>query len=70
MSPQSSGNPPKQKVNIYTMMLILSFIALLVGAILMYMELNRFGSFPQWKVSQATPVISIATPTTTPSVLG
>ncbi|PQO48004.1 hypothetical protein [Blastopirellula marina] len=70
MSPQSSGNPPKQKVNIYSMMLILSFIALLVGAILMYMELNRFGSFPQWKVSQATPVTAITTAPALPSVLG
>ncbi|MCC9607455.1 hypothetical protein LOC68_12685 [Blastopirellula sp. JC732] len=70
MSPQSSGNPPKQKVNIYSMMLILSFIALLIGAILMYMELSRFGTFPQWKVSQAAPAISVALPAAGPSALG
>ncbi|UUO06042.1 hypothetical protein M4951_22110 [Blastopirellula sp. J2-11] len=70
MSPQSSGNPPKQKLNIYSMLLILSFIALLIGAILMYLELNQFGTFPQWKVSQASPATAIALPAAAPSAIG
>jgi len=49
MSPQSSDKPVrKSPLNIYTAMLMISFIALTIGAILLYMELQRWGSWPQW----------------------
>lgn len=56
MSPQtpSSDNAGrKQPLNVYTVMLLISFIALTIGSILMFLELQRYGSWPQWRVSQA-----------------
>lgn len=53
MSPQSSDTSRKQPLSVYTVMLLLSFVALTIGAILMFMELQRYGSWPQWRVSQA-----------------
>lgn len=51
MSAQSSANQSTQKqpLNVYTMMLIISFVALLIGCILLYMELNAYGKFPYWE---------------------
>ena len=53
MSLPSSPNTPapaaqKQGTNIYTVMLILTFLALTTGSILLYMELTKYGSFPYW----------------------
>jgi hypothetical protein len=53
MSLPSSPNSPapvvqKQGVNIYTVMLILSFLALTTASILLYTELNKYGSYPWW----------------------
>lgn len=39
----------KQSFNIYTMMLILSFLALVTACILLYLELQLHGSYPWWK---------------------
>jgi len=49
MSPQSSDSR-KTNLNIYTVMLIISFTALTTGAILLFLELSRYGSWPQWNV--------------------
>jgi hypothetical protein len=48
----------KQDFNIYTVMLLLSFVFLLVGTVLMVFELNRYegGLTGAWKTSTATPV--------------
>lgn len=59
MSLPSSTNPgqpavQKQGTNIYTVMLILSFLALVTGTVLLSMELNRFGTYPQWKAPSAS----------------
>ena len=53
MSLPSSANvgPPKPGTNVYTVMLILSFCALLTATMLLAMELNRFGSYPWWKAT-------------------
>lgn len=53
MSQPSSFSPgpapaQKQPFSIYTMMLILAFIALVIGCLLLYLELNRNGSYPWW----------------------
>ncbi len=48
----------KHDFNIYTVMLIVSFVALLVGTLLLFMELNQYGSFPgsfPWKTTDAVP---------------
>lgn len=53
----NSGNTPsapqKQGFNVYSMMLILSFIALITGASLLASELSKYGAFPQWNTSEA-----------------
>lgn len=41
---------PKQSFSVYTMMLIVAFIALVIGSVLLYQELNKYGAFPQWNV--------------------
>ena len=54
MSPQSSSNiagevVQKQKTNVYTVMLIISFFAIVTACVLLYIELTRYGSYPWWK---------------------
>jgi hypothetical protein len=39
----------KLGTNVYTVMLIIAFLALVTGTILLYMELGRYGTFPQWQ---------------------
>ena len=53
MSLPSSANAtaPKPGTNVYTVMLILAFCALLTATTLLAMELSRFGSYPQWKAT-------------------
>ena len=41
----------KQRSNIYTMMLILSFLGICVACVLLWMELQEYGAFPWWKTS-------------------
>ena len=45
MSPQSSGKTAKQGINVYTMMLIFSFLALAIGAFLLHLEHQRAGGW-------------------------
>lgn len=47
-SPSQPAVVQKQGTNIYTVMLILAFLALTTGSILLYMELNMYGSYPWW----------------------
>ncbi len=49
--PQNSANQSlqKQPLNVYTVMLIVSFFALLIGTILLYLEGSNYGSLPWWK---------------------
>jgi hypothetical protein len=56
VSPQDLAGPgpdepveQKQRANIYTMMLLLSFIALCVACTLLWLELQAYGAFPWWK---------------------
>ena len=39
----------KRQYDLYTVMLFISFIALLTGCLLLYSELNSYGSFPWFK---------------------
>jgi hypothetical protein len=42
---------PKPAPNVYTVMLIVSFVALVVASLLLAMELGRFGPGVPWNVS-------------------
>jgi hypothetical protein len=42
------GPVKKQPTDIYTVMLIISMVAVLSACILLLLELNRFGSYPWW----------------------
>ncbi|MFP6613824.1 MAG: hypothetical protein VB853_06245 [Pirellulales bacterium] len=39
---KKKGPFQKQRANVYTMMLICSFLALVLGCVLMYLELKRY----------------------------
>lgn len=45
MSPAVGVPGRKPKTSIYTVMLILSLVALLVGMLFLYLEIRRFGGF-------------------------
>lgn len=45
----------KQRANIYTVMLIISFICILTATLLLYFELERWGDAPWWNTDAAKP---------------
>jgi len=49
--PSSANQPIAEKpgTNVYTVMLILSFCAIVVACTLLYVELTRFGNYPWWQ---------------------
>jgi hypothetical protein len=53
VSQQNSANSDqvvqKQQLNVYTVMLIVSFCCICIASLLLYLELRRWGSFPWWK---------------------
>ena len=58
----SSANPPgvlrsKPKTSIYTMLLLLALLALLLGCLFLYLEINQYGGFGavKGKVSSLIP---------------
>ena len=53
--PSSANQPPATKpgTNIYTVMLILSFLFVLTATAILASELARFGPVPQWRVTSA-----------------
>ena len=60
MSLPSSANPivpaEKQPTNIYTMLLLLSVIAVITATVLLSMELKRFDPYPWWNPPPAPAV--------------
>ena len=48
----------KPNANIYTMMLILSFIAICVACTLLWMELQVYAPYPWWETKQVAPATS------------
>ncbi len=46
----SGPQPEKQSTNIYTVMLIVSLLAIITATVILAMELNRFGEYPWWEV--------------------
>ena len=41
----------KQRNNIYTMLLILSFVGICTACVFLWLELQEYGVFPWWKTS-------------------
>jgi len=58
---QLADNPPeqKQRANIYTMMLILAFIAICIACTLLWLELQAFGAYPWWKTDGVAPAAAM-----------
>ena len=54
-SPGADVPVQKQRMNVYTMMLIISFICIVTACVLLYMELKRWGNYPWWNTSEAVP---------------
>ena len=54
-SPGAEVPAQKQRTNVYTMMLIISFICIVTSCVLLYMELKRWGNYPWWNTSDANP---------------
>ncbi|HRX82059.1 MAG: hypothetical protein H6821_12600 [Planctomycetaceae bacterium] len=60
MSQPSSFNPAgveapkqKQKISVYTVMLFISFCAIVLACMLLWMELQLWGDYPWWKTTEA-----------------
>ena len=49
--PGSANLPAKPKANVYTVMLIISFMALVTACALLAIELSRFGPGVPWSAS-------------------
>ncbi|MBI2478247.1 MAG: hypothetical protein HYV60_06275 [Planctomycetia bacterium] len=43
----------KQKTSVYTVMLAISFCAIVLACILLWMELQLWGDYPWWKTTEA-----------------
>jgi len=65
MSQPSSANyggyvPPvhKPESNVYTMMLVVSFLLIVTACVLCHLELQKFGKeFPQWRATVSVPSV-------------
>lgn len=56
----------KQQLNVYTVMLIVAFLAITTASLLLYLELRRWGEgFPWWKADVGISTSYLA-PTDTP----
>ena len=62
MSQPSSYNPTaveapkqKQKTSVYTVMLFISFCAIVLACMLLWWELKMWGDYPWWKTTEAIP---------------
>ena len=45
----------KPRANVYTMMLILSFVAVCIACVLLWLELQAYAPYPWWETKQAAP---------------
>jgi hypothetical protein len=54
-SPGAAASEQKQRTNVYTVMLVISFICIVVSCVLLYMELKRWGNYPWWRTTDAEP---------------
>lgn len=47
-SRQAARPVQKQRLNVYTMMLVISFLALVTACVLLLVELGDYGPYPWW----------------------
>lgn len=57
-APRPEVPTQKQKTNIYTVMLMISFACIVIACILLAWELSLWGSYPWWNTNQARPSVS------------
>lgn len=50
--PEGPQAPTQPKTDVYTVMLILSLIAIIVACTVLYFELGTYGDYPQWRIPQ------------------
>lgn len=61
LEPATSAEPEpqtvvkKQRINVYTMMLVLSFISLVTACAVLHNELSRWGEGETWKTDSVAP---------------
>lgn len=60
--PQVAAPVQKQRINVYTMMLVIAFICLVTACVLLYQELTLWGSYPWWNTDGGKPNVSYAAP--------
>ena len=58
-SPQGAQKThQKQRINVYTIMLLVSFIAISLACVALYFELEKYGKYPWWDTNEANPASS------------
>ncbi|MDP6468461.1 MAG: hypothetical protein QF918_12015 [Pirellulaceae bacterium] len=60
--PQVEAPTQKQRINVYTMMLVIAFVCLVTACILLYQELTLWGSYPWWNTDAGKPNVSYVEP--------
>ncbi len=62
--PELASAPVEQKprVNIYTIMLVLAFFAIVVACVVLWLELKEYGDYPWWETKGIAPATSWLTP--------
>ncbi len=58
--PELASPPVEQKsrANIYTMMLVLAFFAIVVACVVLWLELKTYGDYPWWDTKGIAPATS------------
>lgn len=63
--PQVEAPTQKQKLSVYTMMLVIAFFCLITACVLLYQELTLWGSYPWWNTDEGKPNVSYIMPSDT-----
>ncbi len=50
----------KQKLSVYTVMLVIAFFCLVTACVLLYQELTLWGNYPWWNTSEGKPNVSVS----------
>lgn len=60
-SPVATAPTIKRSLDIYTLMLLIAAIAMLLGTVLLFIELSRWGSFSElpWNTTSANPNLQV-----------
>jgi hypothetical protein len=51
----AAGPAQKQKLNVYTVMLVVAFLCIVTACILLYQEITRWGKYPWWETNEGKP---------------